>query len=421
MGKQLGKSVNRSTSRETVMKNVDLRALSLSVLLLGPPTNYYLNTILRYGFGMQSISMYVYIVIALFGLYSYRYFNKLDRASILLFAFLVLGFLIAGIIGGTNILITSDFNPLESPLLQVFLYCFPLYILTKTCVDFQKALVCLYYFAFFNLILFIPSYYFSQQYLSAMNVDYMSISYNVLVALCICLGYSWNRRKLLSGLVAIASLLLLIVVGSRGASLSALMFIIILMIVKILEGEKKRVLKVSLIAIVLMTALGGYYFSEVSGLINRGDLYSRNLTKLDNNSFFSHDDRDEIKKVIESGLEKNFLGYGLLGDRIIMQKEHYEGLYAHNILLELRADFGVILGPIIFAILLVKLIISFFRLRGYKRDFLVMMIPAGFIKLWFSGSFLITPEFFCLLALLDNNRIRTRTQRVIEFANRRKQ
>lgn len=398
------------------MKNFDFKILSLAVLLLAPPINYYLNTVLQYGLGLPSISKYVYIIIALFGLHSYRYFNKLDRTSVLLFFFLVFGFLIAAIIGGLGLLISSDYNPLESPFLQVFLYCVPLYILTKTCVDFQKTLDYLFYFAFFNLILFIPSYYYSQLYLSALNVDYMSVSYNVLVALCICIGVSWNKKKLLPAIIAIASLLLLIVVGSRGASFSALMYILLLLIVKYMDGEKKMVLTVIFITILLTVSLGGYYFSEVSSLIDSGDLFSRNLYKLDDNSFFSHDDRDEIRKVIETGLDKNFLGYGLLGDRIIFQNEHFEGVYAHNMLLEMRADFGIIVGPILFAVFFVKLVTSFFYLGGLKRDFLIIMIPAGFIKLWFSGSFLVSPDFYCLLALLINLKD-IRRKRTLNYSN----
>lgn len=384
------------------MKKIDIKALSLAILLLGPPINYYLNTILQYGFGISSISMYSYIFIALVGLNSYRYFKKLDKTSILLFVLLVFGFFLAAMIGGTNMLLSSDLNPLESPLLQVFLYCVPLYILTKTTVDFQKTFDYLFYFGLFNLILFIPSYYYSKLYLSAINVDYMSISYNVLVALCLCIGFSWDKKLLLPAIIAILSLLLLIVVGSRGATLSAIIYIFILMALKFAGGEQKKVLTIATIAIIVIISLGGYYFSEVSSLIDSGDLFSRNLSKLDDNSFFSHDDRDEIRKVIETGLDKNFLGYGLLGDRIIFQNEHFEGVYAHNMLLEMRADFGIIVGPILFAVFFVKLVTSFFYLRGLKRDFLIIMIPAGFIELWFSGSFLVSPDFYCLLALLIN-------------------
>lgn len=382
------------------MKKNDSKALSLAILLLGPPINYYLNTILQYGFGMSSISMYAYIIIALFGLNSYRYFHKLDRTSLLLFVLLVFGFILAAWIGGASLLLSSDLNPLESPLLQVFLYCVPLYILTKTTVDFQKTLDYLFYFGFFNLILFIPSYYYSRLYLTAINVDYMSISYNVLVALCICIGFSWDKKKKLPALIAVLNLLFLIVVGSRGASLSALMYLCILMVLKFVGGEQKKVLIIASIAIFVIISLGGYYFNEVTSHIDSGDLFSRNLYKLEEKSFFSHADRDEIRKVIEAGLDMNFLGYGLLGDRIIFLNEHFKGLYAHNILLEMRADFGVILGPILFVIFFIKLVLSFFCLSGFKRDFLVIMIPAGFIKLWFSGSYIITPEFYCLLALL---------------------
>ena len=144
------------------------------------------------------------------------------------------------------------------------------------------------------------------------------------------------------------------------------------------------------------SGINNYIFQK----LNSGEMYSRNLSKLDDSSFFSHDDRNEIKTVIERGIDSNPFGYGLLGDRIIMQNEHYEGVYAHNILLELRADFGILLGPAIFILLLLKMFVSYRKLDGYRKDFLVMLIPAGFIKLLFSGSFLIEPAFYCLLALV---------------------
>ena len=382
------------------MKSFDIKSFSLALLLMGPPINYYLNTVLQYGFGLPTISAFAYVFMAVVGAYSYRYVKQIDRAGVIIFTLLVIGLPLAALLGGFNMVISPDLNPLDSPLLLVFLYCFPLYILTSTINDFGKAFDYLYYFAIFNIVLFIPSYYYSQLSLSALRVDYMSISYNVLIAICVCLGVSWDKKKWLPAIIAIASILLLIVVGSRGASLSVLIYIVLLLITKLIGGEKKMVFVISAIAVVAVLALGSYYYHEVTSLIDSGEMYSRNLSKLDDSSFFSHDDRNEIKTVIERGIDSNPFGYGLLGDRIIMQNEHYEGVYAHNILLELRADFGILLGPAIFILLLLKMFVSYRRLDGYRKDFLVMLIPAGFIKLLFSGSFLIEPAFYCLLALV---------------------
>lgn len=382
------------------MKSFDIKSFSLALLLMGHPINYYLNTVLQYGFGLPTISAFAYVFMAVVGAYSYRYVKQIDRAGGIIFTLLVIGLPLAALLGGFNMVISPDLNPLDSPLLLVFLYCFPLYILTSTINDFGKAFDYLYYFAIFNIVLFIPSYYYSQLLMSALRVDYMSISYNVLIAICVCLGVSWDKKKWLPAIIAIASILLLIVVGSRGASLSVLIYIVLLLITKLIGGEKKMVFVISAIAVVAVLAFGSYYYNEVTSLIDSGEMYSRNLSKLADSSFFSHDDRNEIKTVIERGIDSNPFGYGLLGDRIIMQNEHYEGVYAHNILLELRADFGILLGPAIFILLLLKMFVSYRRLDGYRKDFLVMLIPAGFIKLLFSGSFLDEPAFYCLLALV---------------------
>lgn len=392
------------------MKSFDSKSFSLALLLMGAPINYYLNTILQLGFGLPTISMFSYGLMALVGAYSYRYFSKLNRIGLIIFAILILGFPIAALLGGFEMLVAPDFNPLDSPLLLVFLYCFPLYILTSAISDFGKALDYLYYFAFFNIVLFIPSYYYSQLSLSALRVDYMSISYNALIAICVCLGVSWDKKKWLPAILTIVSILLLIVVGSRGASLSVLVYIALLLITKLVGGERKRVFVALSIFVVALLALGSYYYNEVTNLIDSGELYSRNLAKLDDSSFFSHDDRDEIKAVIERGIDKTPFGYGILGDRIIMKNEHYEGVYAHNLLLELRSDFGILLGPVIFLLLLVKMFLAFRRLDGTRKDFLVMLIPAGFLKLLFSGSFLIEPAFYCLLALIFGKESKWKTK-----------
>ena len=243
----------------------------------------------------------------------------------------------------------------------------------------------------------------------------MSISYNALVALCICICMSWNKRNLLLLLLAAVSFLLLILIGSRGAALSAILYIVLFLIIRYRGGEKKGVFLVALATVVVVAIFGSSYQSRVNSLIDSGDIYSRNFTKLDDNTLFSYSDRDEIRNVIEAGLDDNIFGYGLLGDRIIFKKQHFTGVYAHNILLEMSADFGVLIGPLIFALFLLRLISSFFHFKGYKRDFLVIMIPAGFIKLLFSSSFLISPEFFCLLALVlsQKNKRDRRTTSVV--------
>lgn len=383
------------------MKRIDKTALFLTCLLFVPPINYYLNTILQYGFGIQSVSAIVYIVLAFIGILSYKFilFGK-NKGSIGLVLFLAIGFFVARVIGGKSLLITNDYNPIESPLLMVFLYCVPVFILARECGNYDYLLKYMYYAAIINLVLFLPGYYFAQQYLSALRVDYMSMSYNVLLALCTCLSYSWEHKKVLSAVLAIASLILLVVVGSRGASLSAILYVCLLFMTKFSGGEKKKAIIIGIACIILAFLVSGTLIDKISSLINSGDLYSRNLNLLEGNAFLGHDSRIKIRNIICQGISENPLGYGLLGDRIIMQLHNFEGVYAHNILLEFIADFGIIIGPLLLFVILYKLASSLKKPNSTYRDLLFIMIPAGFVKLLFSGSYLVCPEFYFMISLL---------------------
>lgn len=393
------------------MKRIDRTALYLTCLLFGPLINYYLNTILQYGFGIQSVSAIVYVILALIGIFSYKYilFGR-NRGSVGVVILLALGFFIAWAIGGASLIITNDFNPIESPLLMVFLYCVPVFILARECGKYDLLLKYMYYASIINLILFLPGYYFAQQYLSALRVDYMPMSYNVLLAFCTCLSYSWEYKKILSAILAIASLILLVVVGSRGASLSAILYVLLLFMTKFSGGEKKKAIIIGIVCIILAFLVSGALTDKLSSLINSGDLYSRNLKLLEGNAFLVHDSRIEIRDIIYQGISENPFGYGLLGDRIIMQLHNFKGVYAHNIILEFIADFGIIIGPFLFLAILYKLASSLKKPNSTYRDLLFILIPAGFIKLFFSGSYLVCPEFYFMISLLFIKQSTTRSR-----------
>ena len=197
-----------------------------------------------------------------------------------------------------------------------------------------------------------------------------------------------------------ASLILLFVVCSIGASLSAIIYVCLLFITKFSGGEKKKAILIGLSCVTLAFLLSDSLADKITLMLDSGEMYSRNLSLLEGNAFLGHDSRIEIQKSIYQGISENPFGYGLLGDRIIMQSQHFHGVYAHNILLEFMADFGIIVGPLLVLIILFKLALSVKQPNCTQRDLLFLMIPAGFIKLWFSGSYLVCPEFYFMISYL---------------------
>ena len=55
----------------TMLINIQMKLILVSLLLLGPSINFYLNDIIQYMFGMGSVSAIVYILLALIGISAY--------------------------------------------------------------------------------------------------------------------------------------------------------------------------------------------------------------------------------------------------------------------------------------------------------------------------------------------------------------
>lgn len=102
--------------------------------------------------------------------------------------------------------------------------------------------------------------------------------------------------------------------------------------------------------------------------------------------------------VINGILDKPIQGIGLAGDRQIIG-----GGYAHNIFIEILANFGVILGSFIILILICLIISSLFTKENKRYNMIIIWISVGFVHLFVSGSYLIEFKFWILLGLVSQN------------------
>ena len=140
---------------------------------------------------------------------------------------------------------------------------------------------------------------------------------------------------------------------------------------------------------------------------------SRTLSQIVEGSFLKSYGRTNIRETLIAGItESPFIGYGLWGDRFVtLNYGHGKASYAHNIILEIITQFGVILG-IFLIIALLWLIIKkiYYNNRSYYFVILLCVIPSGLIKLFFSGSYLNEPYFFFLMGLLFHRHIRIKKQ-----------
>lgn len=96
-----------------------------------------------------------------------------------------------------------------------------------------------------------------------------------------------------------------------------------------------------------------------------------------------------FKGKIETG---GLFGYGILGDRALMNMENG---YPHNLALELWVDFGLFLGTALLIILLYLFVRAFISTSNQDiRAYLMLFFTVGVFSLFLSDSYISNPMFF---------------------------
>ena len=107
--------------------------------------------------------------------------------------------------------------------------------------------------------------------------------------------------------------------------------------------------------------------------------------------------RDMIQGFLLQRLDiNNGVGYGLFADRL-------HGAYAHNIFVEMWYDFGYIYGSIIISVYLLLVALLLIKTNSANtKVFVLLFFCASFVKLQFSGSFIVDRYLFFLLGFCIN-------------------
>lgn len=385
----------------------DLTVASICALILGPSINYYLNDLIQYVYGGASVSAMIYILLGVIGLRSYLFLSKQKRltksARITVFAVLaclLFSYVLHPSIG--DVILTPDFNPLRSIGLFLLFFGFPLMIYCSLDINWNLLLRYLFYFSVVDIILAGLDYSWVMLRISMDDVNYMSFSYNQLVAASVCAVYGYKEKKIIPFLISIISLILIFFGGARGP-LGCLLVLYMLLIAY--PFSARRILIMSGIALILI--IGGpmilnKVLSRSADVISDIGGFSRTLYKITEGDLLQSDSRDNLSKIIEDAIGSNPLGYGLLGDRYILKQHGMTG-YAHNVVLELFCDFGWLLGPVIFIIWIISILKFFFNKKRQDSFYIYLaLVPSGCLMLFFSGSFVEEFAFWALLGVVYN-------------------
>jgi len=128
--------------------------------------------------------------------------------------------------------------------------------------------------------------------------------------------------------------------------------------------------------------------------LNGHGIYSRTLLQLSKDTVYLSG-RDIIYENTIIEIKNNLLfGIGLTGDRII------NGTYSHNIVLEILATFGVLIGTILIVTLIIIIMYSiFFAKNEYLQRLALIYFSYTIPMLMVSRTFWTQVEFWVLLAI----------------------
>lgn len=389
---------NFSEQDKTITRSEKFLSFAFCFILYMPIVNYYISFCLK-GLGFETLTIIIYPLVYIVSIVSYIYVLKRTIKPIyfLLVFFFLLSLSVLFFPQNFEAIFTQLFDLPYNPIYRTFFLGFPLLFipfvicnytfLNEIARFFSRFTLLIADFAFLYLIIF-----------SGEHFEYLTFSYYLLLPAVYCFIDSINNKNSFFFIVSVFSLFLVSFVGSRGALLSVLVFLLLYCIFFHRDKRKKAFWTTILTVFILITFL---FYEEIIKLLivlsEAWNFESRSLVNLLDATLFESEGRDQISHDLFRAIAQNIFGFGLYGDRPIA------GNYAHNIFLEFLVHFGWLFGTILCGLYL-YVTVSPIIFNKYKENFDMYMLyfvlfSSTFVKLMFSDSYLLLPSFWALVSI----------------------
>lgn len=283
----------------------------------------------------------------------------------------------------------------------IFFMCLPLFVISlnikniNTLMSVMKNSSFIIYF--FSVVLSI------EDLIGIVNIgDYSGpLSNYLLIPTLFFLNKSIEKLSVKYLALSIISIFFILVLGSRGAILCIIAFIIL----KIIFLKSKNRFYNLLIKLVVTVFVSIFVFNYKEIL---NELY---LFLLNNNiesrtiQLFLRDElylsgRDSIYTVLIKYItEHPIMGFGIGGDRRILSGE---AVYAHNIMIEVIGNFGLLIGLFVLFVLFIIILYALLNFKSNNKNMIIIWLSIGFVHLFISSSYLIEMKFWIFIGLLIN-------------------
>ncbi|MBE6903291.1 MAG: hypothetical protein E7480_01630 [Ruminococcaceae bacterium] len=214
----------------------------------------------------------------------------------------------------------------------------------------------------------------------------MTFAYVVLTYVVMTANSGFNKNKVTDLYWCIAGLILIFILGTRGPLLFGVLYVLYRAFLKMGKGWKITVLSVAGISGALFVETNAYYavLQNINAFLESRNIESYIIDQILSGNTSSDQMRSDVVEKVIDAIQKQPLGYGLFGDRVILK-----GSYVHNIIVELLCAYGVVLGLILLVLLGLFIYRAIRHSKYYNRtNFLIAFIFIYLMKFFVSSSIL---------------------------------
>lgn len=223
----------------------------------------------------------------------------------------------------------------------------------------------------------------------------MSLSYYMLFPATVNAYALITKKSMISALKCIASMGVILSIGSRGAVMCFGVYVILAFLKNIHKLSRKNafifstIISTSVICFIFMDNILKFAYETFS----RMGIRSRTLLLLLQDPLYSSGRDWRYDTIIEQIKNNPLLGIGIGGDRVIL------GGYSHNIFIEIVSGFGIVIGFLLVIILMYICVKTFFSKNEFDSNVMILWFSIGFVPLLVSSSYLIDFTFWIFLGL----------------------
>ena len=277
-------------------------------------------------------------------------------------------------------------------------------------LDREKLKLTFYYlqkYCFIWLLYAVAGMFWIPKHTNSWNQYSITYGYNLLIPTCLVIFYFIRDKKIIWLIYSIIFSVSILWRGSRGAILCTLLFILPLYIMqhKVDKKIKKWFKTIVLVGLAIWVI---WNFKNIAGVLGYFFPNSRTLTLLSSDANFDSG-RAYIQSLYWREIMLNpFKFNGIFSDRIyysrVTQEIYDMTNYPHNLVVELFYQWSIPFGIIIFVTMILGIIRSMLCINKIKNNELVCLVliffVSGFIKLFFSASYLVSVEFYLLVGII---------------------